>query len=930
MKRKIKNLTICFFIAVLAAAINFCMTAANDSTSSRTVRVACDINKALYIDEDGNPQGYCKQYLTELAAINNWTIEYVPGSWTDSVERLNNGEIDILFPTQMTEDRIGKMHFSTAIGGYQPIGLFAMADSGLCYDDFEKFDGLRIAVSAGTSNEKSLVEYAKEHDFTYEPVYMNTTADKLEALKNGTVDMIVFSTLNDVEDGKVVAMLDYLPFYYCTRIDETQLTAELEYGMNQMIIRHPDTVQDVFYSFMNKDISFAYTREEQAAVEEHGSIVVGVYKDTAPLFDINREGEYEGIYVDILKRIENLSGLNIEIRALDRSNYAFDILKNGEIDFILGSSDQALKYSGEEDYIQSEGVMDYYSVNITRTDYSYSDNDKMSFALTTGRKYWQSVLKKKYPNADFVYYESSKDCLNAVQKKDADITILNSWEYNYQTKNDKFQNLMEWENSRTLSETVFVSLKSESEVLRAVLNKAIEQIPNHEKESIITANLNKSYTSYTFKDRLYAIRYTLMLCGFIFLVLLVGFLTYTVMRKKAVRDLQYTNSELKTANEAKNIFLSRMSHELRTPLNAINGYATVMLQETENDKNKLNLQAILHAAKYQLSIITDLLDIHQIESGKIVLNPMEINTAEYLQSIVDMVRPEADDKKINFTYERLSEVNDTYFIDGVRLQQVFLNILHNAIKFTPDGGKVRFTADVIEKGEEFNTLQFIIADNGIGMSEEFQKNYLFKSFAQEYAGNTSPYEGCGTGLAISKEIIELMGGTILCKSQKEMGSEFTVVIPAKHIERRKRRTAKPVNTYNLEGIRVLLCEDNPMNQDMEKRLLERMNCQVDIASDGQEGIDIFSSSEEYYYSIILMDIRMPNVDGLDATKAIRALNRKDSNGVPIVAVSANAFEEDIKKSLDAGMNEHLAKPVDVRILYKTIQKYCIDRGKNVK
>ena len=923
-KKRILTIALLFIICIVQTA----PVSARETDYARTVRVSCGINNALYLNKDGNPEGYCSEYLKDLAKINHWNIEYVEDSWNNSVQNLKDGKIDLLFPTQMTEERKSTMGFSTSIGGYQPIGLFARKDSGLCYDDYEGFDGARIAVSEGTSNETVLTAYAEENGFTYEPVYINTTDEKKAALLNGTVDLIVFSTLNDVPDANVVAMIDYLPFYYCTNIEDTELLKELNYGMNQMLIRHPDIVENVFYNFMNGNISFAYTKEEQTAIDKHGKITVGVYQDTAPLFDVASDGTYYGIYADLLQRIAEISGLTIEVKALDRKEYAFDYLDQGDIDFVMGSSDQALKYSGATGYVQSDGMMDYYSIEITKKDFQLDANSSLIIALTGGRRYWASVIQDKYPNSSIHYYESSKDCLDAVQRGDASLTVLNSWEYNYQSKNHRYENLMEWENSRKLSETVFVSLDTKDELIRSIINKAIEQISNAEKEGIITANLNRPYSSYNFSDRFYDMRESIILFGLLLLVILVGFVVYIIMRRKSIQELEAKNLLLEHANASKDLFLSRMSHELRTPLNAINGYATVLEQNLgshELDEHKIHegLESILRATKYQLAIISDVLDIQKIESGKLELSPAEIDFGSYMESIVEMIQSEADSKKIQFSYERLTSVNDTYFLDGVRLQQALLNILHNAIKFTPVGGTVKMTAEVVDHDEIANTIKFVISDSGIGISEDFQKNYLFHRFAQEYQGNTSPYEGCGTGLAISREIIHLMGGEITCHSKMGEGSTFTVILTAKHIEKKKKnRERRAKQTYDLGGIRILLCEDNPMNQDMERSLLERMHGIVDIADDGQIGLQKFKASETGYYQIVLMDIRMPNMDGLETTKAIRALNREDAKEIPILAVSANAFEEDIQKSIHAGMNEHLAKPVDARILYEKIHFYC--------
>ena len=393
--------------------------------------------------------------------------------------------------------------------------------------------------------------------------------------------------------------------------------------------------------------------------------------------------------------------------------------------------------------------------------------------------------------------------------------------------------------------------------------------------------------------------------------------------------LMQRNRELEQANKAKTNFLSRMSHELRTPLNAVVGYAALLDDNLVSNvmdikAKRENIESIQRASLYLLQIIGDALDIQTIEHGKIKLRKFDVNAADYMSDIVEMVRLEAAQKHIDFSYERLTNFSEGYHIDGVRLQQVLLNLLHNAIKFTPEGGVIKMTAGAIDQDSTYTTLQFTVSDTGIGMSKEFMENSMYKSFAQENQDISSPYSGCGMGLTICKEIIKLMHGEIQCESEQGKGTKFTFTIKARHINKKQRRRDRSANkpVIDLSGIRVLICEDNPMNQDMEKKVLVRMNCEVDIAEDGKVGVEMFRNSEKGYYNIVLMDIRMPEMDGLQATKAIRSLEREDAKTTPILAVSANAFSEDVRKSIEAGMNEHLSKPVDARILHQKIREYC--------
>ena len=404
--------------------------------------------------------------------------------------------------------------------------------------------------------------------------------------------------------------------------------------------------------------------------------------------------------------------------------------------------------------------------------------------------------------------------------------------------------------------------------------------------------------------------------------------TSTMQKEAAKRkELEEALVEAKRANEAKSSFLSRMSHELRTPLNAMNGYTSLMEQsicEGEFDKEALlkNISATQHATEYLLTIISDILDIQKIEQERTILHKEKINVEAYMKNVVDMICKEAEEKHIAFSYERKTHFHNTYLLDGVRFQQVLLNILHNAVKFTPEKGSIWMTAEATGEEDTDTTLKIVIADTGIGMAQEFLEERLFQKFAQENQNITSPYDGCGTGLFLSRELIRLMGGEISCESEKGKGSRFTITLAATPVkeEERKRRKKEYVS-YDLSGVHILLCEDNPMNQDMEKRIMERMNCVVDIADDGQIGINKFRESGEQEYDIVLMDIRMPNVDGMEATRRIRALDRNDAKQIPIFAVSANAFEEDVRMSLEAGMNEHIAKPIRPNVMYETIKRY---------
>ena len=1059
---KKRFLSIIFLLTILTSFLTIPIQAASGNEGlrdSKPVRIACGMNGSLYFDESGEPAGLALPLIRQIAWNAGWKLEYVPGSYSDSLRKLGDGDIDLMFSVGKSEDPDGKLLYSNFDGGIQQIGLFAREDADLYYEDFTNFDGKRVALSPG-GNSIALDAYAKQHHFSYEQVTdYNDVPTKIDALMNGDVDMVAFSTLNSVSGGKMVAVLDQLPVYFCTSKEEPELYQELNDAISLAMINTPDVVSQCAKDMMTGTAVVSLTREEYDKIESTGTIKFGVYSHNLPLAGVNSDGECVGIYVDTIKEIARKSGLTIEVVPVEDDRKLYSYLDDGTVDFVMSLFDLRFYAENADNYLISNGISEYVTVAVTDAEYQFENDDSLSVALTESQGYMIDFINANFPNAAVTYYGSRKACMEAVEAGKADAAFMSTWEFNYESKNERFANLIEWENIRRESTFAIGATKDSDLELLSILEKTISQLPKETITQIIAENLNMHYDSYTLADQIYLKKDILIIGTITVLLLLIALWFYLRMTHKRTDDYKrvigyvctacdsvaelnlkthkikryvakdglvqekYVENQIERmffvdpeerkevealfskeavrkiiengeaitfecrmkwneaddyrwntcivqgilpnkehpynllmiirdihemrqkeedqkraleeafekatqADQSKGQFLSRMSHELRTPLNAISGYAAVMDQSVtdhkyDEAKTHFYLESISRAVKYQLAILGDLLDIQKIESGKMELVPTETNSAEFLGDIVAMIEPEAKEKGVAFAYERLTHVNETYFLDGVRLQQVLLNLLHNAVKFTPAGGSVKMTAEVIEQHDETNTVKFVISDTGIGMSEEFQRNYLFHSFAQEYGGNTSPYEGCGTGLAISKNIIQLMGGEITCDSKQGEGSTFTVIIPAKHIEKKRRRKmTADYSAYDLSGIRVLLCEDNEMNQDIERRMLEKMHCVVDIAADGKIGTEMFEQSSVGTYDIVLMDIRMPNMDGYEATRTIRAMEREDAKTIPILAVSANSFEEDVQNSLASGMNEHLSKPVDVQTMYEKITRYC--------
>jgi signal transduction histidine kinase/ActR/RegA family two-component response regulator len=388
--------------------------------------------------------------------------------------------------------------------------------------------------------------------------------------------------------------------------------------------------------------------------------------------------------------------------------------------------------------------------------------------------------------------------------------------------------------------------------------------------------------------------------------------------------LRHAAEEANDANKAKTDFLSRMSHDIRTPLNGIVGMTYLAEQEKNPEKTTDYLKKIDTSSKFLLGLINDILDMAKVESNKIVLHPEPYPVAEFNEYLDSVIRPLCQEKNIHFTSSIVMVPGWIPLMDKLRISQVVFNLLSNAVKFTPEGGKVDYSAvfKLKEKGKLELTAK--VSDNGVGMSEDFQK-IIFTPFSQESRSDIASNRGTGLGLAISKHMVDLMGGTILVSSILGKGTTFTFTIvfdaiPERPIPEEKFEAPLPAEYPALRNAHILLFEDHPLNQEIAKALLERKGAIVEVANNGVEGLKAFRLSSPFYYSAILMDIRMPIMDGYEATSALRSLKRADAKRIPIVAMTADAFEDDVKKCLAIGMNAHIAKPIDPTLLYATLEK----------
>ena len=383
------------------------------------------------------------------------------------------------------------------------------------------------------------------------------------------------------------------------------------------------------------------------------------------------------------------------------------------------------------------------------------------------------------------------------------------------------------------------------------------------------------------------------------------------------------------ANAAKNMFLANMSHDIRTPMNAIVGFSTLLENEAEHpDKVRQYARRITSSSRHLLGLINDVLDMSRIESGNMALNVAKLSLKALLEEISTIMQPQARRKGQRLDIQVHGTAPAWVMGDQLRLEQVLINLLTNAVKYTPEGGHIALDVyDCGHRSPSYVHLRFVVTDDGIGMSEEFQKT-IFDPFTREVSSLTNKVQGTGLGMAITRNLVNLMSGTISVESEKDVGSTFTVdlelAVPEQTEEEAPRVKVEDTRRV-LVGKRILAAEDNEINAEILGEVLQLEGILYDLAQDGQEAVEKFTASAPGYYDMILMDIQMPRMNGYEAAMAIRASGRPDALTVPIAAMTANAFSEDVQRALDSGMNAHIPKPIDIAALHETFKKLMADR-----
>lgn len=938
MYKKTNRMIWIFFLSL--ACFFACLSLRTVSAKEKTKVIKIGyIDYGSFIEKDANGEykGYGVEYLSEISKYTEWKYEYVYDTWDNCLKMLKEGKIDFVGTAQKTPEREKIYDFADFVNGEEQTILYTRTDNNdIFYNDYKGFDGKKVALLVNSYQTEFFAKYAKEHKFTYKPMYYNTEDEMVSSIKDGTVDIMVGGSLALHKDLKVIGKEGSDSFYFMTNKKNQKILKQLNEAMKEIQTEHPYYAQELAKKYYGDSVVESkpqLAKEEVEFIKKVQRIKVGYLTDYYPIssMDFNSK-KPKGIAIDIMNIIAKEIGIEVEYVPVSEGTISEDYLKKQKIDIMIPAIDAS--FQSQKSILLSEEFLEQSMCVVTRNGNTFNKNKKYKVAVTKDFKDSEKLLKTYLSAYTPVYCNNIDGCLKAVQSKKADVYFENYYIATYRLKSPFYSDLqVDYGHHIEANCAISAIMNDDTSILIQIINKAINALSQDQiADSVNRHTLSDNYVN-SFSENLYEYRLPLALGIILVLLVVNAIIIYTKLQRKNMAQMNAKNIELEENNQAKMDFFARMSHDMRTPMNGILGMAALSEHEEDVDVLHYNLEMIRKSGTYMLSLINDTLDMQKIEKGSMVLEPEIVNARTVVTNLIDMLRSSAEEKKIEFKVKIEDSVLDSFIrVDQVRFTQIFLNLISNAIKFTPEGGTVEIEIIRVDMEKRISHDKFYIRDTGIGMSREYIENGLFEPYSQEQNSMTSKYGGTGLGVAISKNLIDLMGGTIQVESELGKGTTFVVDLYIEHVKKKevkklasKEKSLIQTVKEQMKGKKILVCEDHPLNAEITTRLLEKVGCEVTWAEDGKKGVEIFDSSSLNYFSAILMDIHMPVMDGIEATKEIRSLSRTDGSTIPIIAMTANAYEEDIQKSLEAGMNVHLAKPVIPKILYQELSNLMKER-----
>lgn len=916
----------------------FPVKAAAETAPAKVVRVGSFEDTFNYVNEKGARKGYGYELLQTLSGYTGWQFEYVTCDWSDCFEKLKNGEIDIMGDISYTEDRAEEMLFSDEPMGEEKYYLYAdLSREDITASDFKTLNGKTIGVLMGAESEVMLTEWEEKYGLKTQHVNIANNEDAKQKLANHEIDCFV--SLEEsfwTELGiSTITRVGSSGIYYAINKDRPDLKEELDNAMRALEDADPFYTADLYKKYFSLDYIPALTGEEKAWLKEHGAIRMGFLTSDSGVSTYDpATGEITGTITDYVQFARGCLGnqeLEFHLVGYDDKEAELNALKSGEIDMVF-HFDQSPNLAEEYRVACTNTTWTSNMMAVTNKEY-FNENKANRVAVPQNKISLARYLAFYYPQWEIVDCDTQEDAIKLVKDGQADCFVTGvSSEAKY-SKNYGFYSVPLPNPAKSC-----FAVNSGNRSLLSILNKTIKAMPANMLTGSLAmykSALRKVTLSEFLRDNFFMVLQVSSIAVAVILLTILKLLRKArkaeAAARKAANDTQELNVKLQiavenaeSANRAKSTFLFNMSHDIRTPMNAIIGYADLASRHLDDTaKLKKYMENIQVCGQNLLMLLNNVLDLARIENDKTEMEYSVSDVEKDFRNCIAMFRNQADSK--GQTLVVTTQLQYPYiYADIPHLTEVCTNLVSNAVKYTGAGGTIR--CDVTQKpGEKAGWCDTVVtvADNGIGMSQEFQK-HIFEPFERERTSTVSKVEGSGIGMGIVKKLVGLMNGTVEMESKIGAGSKFTVTIPsriASEEEAQAKRETNPSDKKCLCGTRILLTEDNDLNAEIATELLQEEGCTVDRAKDGVECVDMLEKAADGTYQIILMDIQMPVMNGYDAARKIRRLDDPQKANIPIIAMTANAFSEDRQMALDVGMNDHVAKPINMNVLVPTLRKY---------
>ena len=904
----------------------------------KIIRVGSFEDTFNYCNEKGARKGYGYELLQTLSGYTGWQFEYVTCDWSDCFEKLKNDEIDIMGGISYTEDRAEEMLFSDEPMGEEKYYLYVdLSRADISASNFKTLNGKKVGVLMGTEPEVMLTEWEEKYGIKTQHVNISNNEDVKQKLANHEIDCFV--SLEEsfwAERGiSTITRVGESGIYYAINKNRPDIKEELDDAMRALDEAVPFYTADLYKRYFSMDYTPILTGEEKAWLRKHGAIRMGFLASDSGVSTFDpATGEFTGVITDYIQFAADCLGnqeLEFQLVGYDSKEAELDALKSGEIDMIF-HCDQNPNLAEEYHFACTNTTWTSNLMAVTNKQH-FNENNVNRIAVPQNKLSLKKYLAFYYPQWEIVDCDTQEDAARLVKDGQADCFVTGISSENKYSKKYSFYSVPLVNPVRSC-----FAVNSGNRSLLSILNKTIKAMPVNMLAGALAmykSSARKVTLSDFIKDNFFMVLLVSSIAVAAILLTILKLLRKArkaeAAARKAASDTQELNAKLQvavekaeSANRAKSTFLFNMSHDIRTPMNAIIGYADLASRHLD-DPAKLEkyMENIQVCGQNLLMLLNNVLDLARIENDKTEMEYSVSDVDKDFRNCVAMFQNQADSK--GQTLMVTAHLLYPYvYADIPHLTEVCTNLVSNAVKYTGAGGTIH--CDVTQKPgkkEGWCDMVVTVADNGIGMSQEFQK-HIFEPFERERTSTVSKVEGSGIGMGIVKKLVELMSGTVEVESKIGVGSTFTVTIPcriASGDETQAKRETNPSDQKCLCGTRILLTEDNDLNAEIAVELLREEGCTVDRAKDGVECVDMLEKAANGTYQMILMDIQMPVMNGYDAAKKIRRMDDPQKAGIPIIAMTANAFSEDKQAALDVGMNDHIAKPINMNILVPTIQKY---------